>query len=752
MHGMPDGEAPGQGIVPVLRKGRQWEGAEEGKSGTHSTKEWPEVARPKYPKRRPSNYLGLDPLSITPTSFTILTIPKTMKTSSSTVMAHVRAFMRGPRFTWGVLFSFLFTGAAGQSGFAWDEDLCNYTTNYELVFDDDFSGTAVDGSKWVTWLPFSSDGSDQCESCRVSGEVIYMDEQMTVSNGILTIRNTKTPTTWWGQTRDWRSSMLWSRVPFNEGKFEIRCQIPAAQGSIPAFWLYGEGGNEVDVFEFCGTSYQTMKCSIHRTDPQDPPLHDTHDETISSTYQGWHRYGVEWVDDFVIWYFDGTEVHRRCRWDEVSDNDDCTLQGPYTRGNFPADDCHMNVLASMGMSDGGFCGPVSSAPWNTSFDFNIDYIRAWQNNGHLENEVHNLCSDPPPSIVSSTDAFCTVGQEVDFQLVGLHGDPVTWSLEWDGQSEMQIIQSDNDHCRVRCNSLQTLGHSPTLVAHDPENPCDPGSSYSMQLYVSVPWIEPITGNANPIDICPGQPPCPTCNEYWCIEPVVLNNKPIANPPQFPFTTYYPPTDTYNEYDPLNPGTPTPEYLLYSWPRPYQVFVDGEEQSRTFKADYEAEYWGGGTVDGAHCDNAPLTCQEHWTNWGEGGWPFCLMKDGDFCHEVRIVAHNGCGSAEQVYQVRDRCVVGPCDYDTPNPNDPDGLLISIYPTPVTNEFTVRLDPCLTMASVTEIVVEDANLRRWARVVNPTDRTSTITTAGWPQGIYYVKVNFREGYRITKIQIK
>ncbi|MBK7083188.1 MAG: hypothetical protein IPH53_00325 [Flavobacteriales bacterium] len=52
------------------------------------------------------------------------------------------------------------------------------TSAWKLVFSDEFEGTRLDDTKWRTWFPYSDDGSDKCEGCRLMGtsNTIFRDD------------------------------------------------------------------------------------------------------------------------------------------------------------------------------------------------------------------------------------------------------------------------------------------------------------------------------------------------------------------------------------------------------------------------------------------------------------------------------------------------------------------------------------------------------------------------------------------------
>jgi hypothetical protein len=107
---------------------------------------------------------------------------------------------------------------------------------------------------------------------------------------------------------------------FSYGLFEVRARQPARGSVFPAFWLWGGGPDEIDVFEaergafgntihtnspgyWYPTRTQPDACSCYffNTDPRG----DLHDQ--------FHTYGVEWMPNEVVFYFDGYPIRRETR-------------------------------------------------------------------------------------------------------------------------------------------------------------------------------------------------------------------------------------------------------------------------------------------------------------------------------------------------------------------------------------------------------------------------------------------------------
>lgn len=96
------------------------------------------------------------------------------------------------------------------------------------------------------------------------------------------------------------------------GYFEwrMRCSNPA-RGMFPALWLYnnrpgrsdGKEGAEFDLFEVFGDSDGEPWAAGYHRRPDPGTSHNV--DFYSSDIEAWHRYGVEWRKDRVVFYRDG---------------------------------------------------------------------------------------------------------------------------------------------------------------------------------------------------------------------------------------------------------------------------------------------------------------------------------------------------------------------------------------------------------------------------------------------------------------
>lgn len=120
--------------------------------------------------------------------------------------------------------------------------------------------------------------------------------------------------------RNYTSGKIASTKRFRYGKFEFRAKLPPGKGMHSALWLVQGDCSanvpcptwppEIDIVEGLGdqvtTAYQTVHyqtCEGCRWPNWD---YNFSGPTISNFSQNWHVYSVEWFEDVIRWYVDGT--------------------------------------------------------------------------------------------------------------------------------------------------------------------------------------------------------------------------------------------------------------------------------------------------------------------------------------------------------------------------------------------------------------------------------------------------------------
>jgi len=201
----------------------------------------------------------------------------------------------------------------------------------QLIFDDRFSGTSLDTTKWTTllgaegavWndegvLPFPySGGNDTAHGGDGFDLAMYGPAQVAVDNGLtLTAQR---------NTNQWASIYPWiSGVVTTEGKFtlptsgwyvQVKAKMPNMTGGMwPSIWFMpavaGTSVNELDGYEGGFIWYGPPNQAVHST------YFPTSSEGLGNTVKvsaglaaGFHVYGIQWEPGVSITiYLDGTQV------------------------------------------------------------------------------------------------------------------------------------------------------------------------------------------------------------------------------------------------------------------------------------------------------------------------------------------------------------------------------------------------------------------------------------------------------------
>jgi beta-glucanase (GH16 family) len=180
-----------------------------------------------------------------------------------------------------------------------------------------------------------------------------------VKDGVLTIKAAPASDAIQSQIDgyDYTSGLLNTHSSFAQtyGYFEIRADMPTDQAAWPAFWLLPEDGSwppELDVVEMRGQDPTTVNVTVHSNEGGTHTMESTPVKVAST--DGFHKYGVLWDEDQIVWYFDDVAV---AHVDTPSD-----MHQP------------MYMLANLAV--GGTAGTPDAA-LNDGAEMKIDYIHAY---------------------------------------------------------------------------------------------------------------------------------------------------------------------------------------------------------------------------------------------------------------------------------------------------------------------------------------------------------------------------------------
>ena len=306
-------------------------------------------------------------------------------------------------------------------------------TDYQLMFEDNFDGNALDTQKWDTsflWGPYLPINNEH---------QIYIDKHgrhansplqpFTVDGGVLTITaeplaaddvpeqpdlndpewqtysshqynpNYGTSNGW---TPSYSSGLLttYDAFKFVNGYVEARMKLPEGGGMWPAFWLlngyYVGPIPEIDIMELDGAHPNVAHQSYH--------YHDTNGQIQSSATQSssstgsftddFHTFGVQWDAEQIKWYIDGVVVR--------------TLQGPEVSTQL------MYILLNLAIG-GNFVGEIDTTAFPAKLE--VDYVRAYQRKDHAF-----YCNGLQATIVGSDGADNLVGTASADVIVAMGGD------------------------------------------------------------------------------------------------------------------------------------------------------------------------------------------------------------------------------------------------------------------------------------------------------------------------------------------
>lgn len=189
-----------------------------------------------------------------------------------------------------------------------------YRGVYQLVMADEFNDSQLNSHNWVTYFPYTDDGSDLCVFCRTHGKEnqVYLDRNLVVKDGLLHIIAKQEQAEWFGHKRPYTSGMIQSKEVFGRGRYEIRAKLPAGNGMSPSIWTYGRISSEVDILEAGMQNPERMHTTVHNWLLK--KMVHRRINAGADLSAGFHVYAMEWDSSEIRFYLDDTQVWTLCKY------------------------------------------------------------------------------------------------------------------------------------------------------------------------------------------------------------------------------------------------------------------------------------------------------------------------------------------------------------------------------------------------------------------------------------------------------
>lgn len=197
---------------------------------------------------------------------------------------------------------------------------------YELVWSDEFNGTAIDNETWNFWIGTSYNYELQ----------IYTDREKNafIEDGMLHLQAHRENY----RGRKYTSARISTdstHIGWNKGRFEARLKMPKGTGFWPAFWLLPMGepgwpkGGEIDIMEFQSNKPYTITGAVHFwmngcegfTSQCLNYYADSHTVSGTKLSDDFHVYALDWTDNELTWFLDDI-VYQQIRFDDIDADSD----------------------------------------------------------------------------------------------------------------------------------------------------------------------------------------------------------------------------------------------------------------------------------------------------------------------------------------------------------------------------------------------------------------------------------------------
>ena len=242
---------------------------------------------------------------------------------------------------------------------------------YDLLWNDEFSGSEMDESKW-NYEPHEPGWTNQeLQEYTTSTDNVFVRDGKLVIKAIKTDKN----------GRDYYTSGKvtgQNKTDFTYGKVVVSAKVPEGQGLWPAIWMmpkeeghYGQWPKcgEIDIMEVLGNDVSTAYGTLHFGEPHGE-VQGTWGLTGQTYADSFHEYSVEWEPGEIRWYIDGNLYNTANDWFTAeSGGDEKPYPAPFDQPFF----VQMNLAVG-----GSWPGNPDDTTDFDKAEFEIDYVRVYQ--------------------------------------------------------------------------------------------------------------------------------------------------------------------------------------------------------------------------------------------------------------------------------------------------------------------------------------------------------------------------------------
>ena len=240
---------------------------------------------------------------------------------------------------------------------------------YQLVWSDEFNGSALDESNWTIQTGGGGWGNQEAQ------HYTNRPENIRVQNGNLEIEGRKES---YGGNK-YTSARIYSKGKreFTYGKMEARISLPSGQGTWPAFWTLGNRGSwpncgEIDIMEHTGSVPNRIFGTLHTVKDKSGSRSSRAYTGIPNIENNFHVYGCEWTKeeksgkDVIRFYVDDIVYSEQV--EEIIDNDE---YWPFNRPNY--------FIINLALG-GTLGGTIYDNIFDKPLIMYVDWVRVYQRN------------------------------------------------------------------------------------------------------------------------------------------------------------------------------------------------------------------------------------------------------------------------------------------------------------------------------------------------------------------------------------